>query len=66
MRIFKFVFDVNLEKRIQKKQKNMTNKCYSSMISAQNGLKTRVKKAVLYKKKCVDSDDLFKQNQSIK
>ena len=63
MRIYKFVFDVNLEKRIQK---NMMNKCYSSKIRVQNGLKTPVKRAFYIKTNCVDSIYLFKQKHSIK
>ena len=66
MRIYKFVFDFNLEQRIQKKAKSMMNKCVSSMIRVQNGLKTPVKRAFYIKTNCVDSIYLFKQKHSIK
>ena len=65
MKIYEFVFDINLQKVILKKTKNMLNKCYSSMISVQNGLKTPVKRAFYIKIKCVDNIDLFKQKRSI-
>ena len=38
-------------KKIQKKAKNIENKCYSSTISVQNGLKTHVRSAFFTKKK---------------
>ena len=44
----------------------MTNKCYSSIITVQNRLKTPVKSAFYIKIKFVDNIDLFKQKQSIK
>jgi len=44
----------------------MINKCYSSKISVQNGLKTYVITAFKIKIKFVDSIDLFEQKQSIK
>ena len=38
-------------KKIQKKAKNIENKCYSSTTSVQNGLKTHVRSAFFTKKK---------------
>ena len=65
MKIYEFVFDINLQKVILKKTKNMLNKCYSSMISVQNELKNPIKRVFFIKKKCVDNIDLFKQIRSI-
>ena len=66
MKICKFVLDVNFKKKKQKEPKKVINKCYSSMISVQNGLKTPIKRAFYIKIKLVDGIDLFKQKQSIK
>ena len=53
-------------KKIQKRERIMLNKCYSSTISVQNRLKTTIKRAFYIKIKLVDGIDLFKQKQSIK
>ena len=45
----------------KKKEKNMINKCYSSKIIVQNGLKTGIKRAFYIKIKFVDIDHLFIQ-----
>ena len=44
----------------------MINKCYSSTISVQNGLKSEVKRAFYIKIEFVDNIDLIKQEQFIK
>ena len=44
----------------------MINKCCSTTINVQNGLKTLVKRALYIKIKFVDSIDLFKQKKPIK
>ena len=49
------------KKKYQKKAKNIINKCYSSRISGQNGLKTPLKRTFYMKIKFVDNNGLFKQ-----